>query len=88
MFNNGRYTTNIPTNPLTVTTTDIKTSMRQIHTSIVSMHRATIGNHKILCTPSPDNSSSEGILLRLTRRTLAKLRSNISPFLKIHLQQS
>ena len=36
IFNNGRYTTNIPTDPHTVTTTDIKTNMRHIHTSIVS----------------------------------------------------
>ena len=43
IFNNGRYTTNIPT----VTTTDIKTNMRHIHTSIVSRHLATRGNNKI-----------------------------------------
>ena len=42
-FNNGRYTTNIPTDPHTVTTTD----MRHIHTSIVSRHLATRGNYKI-----------------------------------------
>ena len=36
MFNNGRCTTNIPTDPHTVPTTDIKTNMRHIHTSIVS----------------------------------------------------
>ena len=41
IFNNGRYTTNFPTDPYTVTTTDIKTNMRHIHTSIVSMHLAT-----------------------------------------------
>ena len=44
---NGRYTTNIPTDPHTVTTTDIKTNMRHIHTSIVSRHLATRGNNKI-----------------------------------------
>ena len=48
IFNNGRYTTNIPTDPHTVTTTDIKTNMRHIHTSIVSRHLATRGNNKIL----------------------------------------
>ena len=32
----------------TVTTTDIKTNMRHIHTSIVSRHLATRGNNKIL----------------------------------------
>ena len=49
---------NIPT----VTTTDIKTNMRHIHTSIVSKHLATRGNNKILCTPPPHISSSEEIL--------------------------
>ena len=38
IFNNGRYTTNISTDPHTVTTTEIKTNMRHIHTSIVSRH--------------------------------------------------
>ena len=55
IFNNDCYTTNIPT----VTTTDIKTNMRHIHTSIVSRHLATKGNNKILCTPPPHISSTE-----------------------------
>ena len=46
IFNNGRYTTNIPTNPHTVTTTDIKTNMRHTHTPIVSRHLSTKGNKK------------------------------------------
>ena len=79
IFNNGRYTTNIPTDPHTVTTTDIKTNMRHIHTSIVSRHLATRGNNKILRTPPPHTSSSEAILPRLTRRTLAQLRTNKIP---------
>ena len=82
IFNKGRYTTNIPTDPHTVTTTDIKTNMRHIHTSIVSMHLVTRGNNKILRTPPPHTSSSEEILPHLTRRTLAQLRTNKSPFLK------
>ena len=44
--------------PHTVTTTDIKTSMRHIHTSIVSRHLATRGNNKILRTPPPHLHSS------------------------------
>ena len=51
IFNNGRNTTYIPTDPHTVTTTDIKTNMRHIHRSIVSRHLATRGNNKILRTP-------------------------------------
>ena len=44
-----------------VTTTDIKTNMRHIHTSIVSMHLTTRGNNKILRTPPPHISISEEI---------------------------
>ena len=87
IFNNGRYTTHIPTYPHTVTTTDIKTNLRHIHTSIVSRHPATRGNNKILRTPPPHISSSEEILPRLTRRTLVQLRTNKSPFLKSYLHE-
>ena len=73
--------------PHTVTTTDIKTNMRNIHTSIVSRHLATRGNNKILRRPPPHISSSEEILHRLTRRTLAQLRTNKSPFLKSYLHK-
>ena len=61
--------------------------MRHIHTSIVSRHLATRGNNKILRTPPPHNSSSEERLPRLTRRTLAQLRTNKSPFLKSYLHK-
>ena len=40
----------------------------------VSMHLATRGNNKILRTPPQHISSSEDILLRLTRRTLSQLK--------------
>ena len=87
IFNNGRYTTNIPTDPHSVTTRDIKTNMRHIHTSTVSRHLATRGNNKILCTPPPHTSSSEEILPHLTHSTLAQLRTNKSPFLKSYLHK-
>ena len=51
------------------------------------MHLARRGNNKILHTPPPHISSSEEILPRLTRRTLAQLRINKSPFLKSYLQK-
>ena len=87
IFNNGRYTTNILTDQQTVTTTDIKTNMHHIHTSIVSRHLATRGNNKILCTPPPHISISEEILHHITRCTLAQLRTNKSPFLKSYLHK-
>ena len=80
MLNNGRYTTNIHT----VTTTDIITNIRHIHTS---RHIATRGNDKILRTPPPHIISSEEILPRLNRRTFAQLRTNKSPFLKTYLRK-
>ena len=86
-LNNDRYTTNIPIDPHTVTTTDITTNMRHIHTSIVSRHLATRGNNKILRTPPSHISSSEERLPRLTRRTHAQLRTNKSPFLKSYLHK-
>ena len=72
IFNNGRYTTNIPTDPHTITTRYIKTYIRHIHTYIVSKHLATRGNNKILYTPPPRISSSVEIFPRLTRRILAQ----------------
>ena len=59
--------------------------MRDIHTSIVSMHLATRGNNNILRTPHI--SRSEEILHRLTGCTLAQLRTNKSPFLKSELHK-
>ena len=86
-FNNDRYTTNIPTDTHTIATTNIKTNMRHIHTSIVSRHLATGDNNKILRTPSPHISNSDGIFPRLTHRTLVQLRTNKSPFLKFYLHK-
>ena len=87
IFTNDCYTTNIPTDPHKITTTDIKPNMRYIHTSIVSRHLATRSNNKIRRTPPPHISSSEEILPRLTRLTLAQLRPNKSPFLKSYLHK-
>ena len=80
IFNNGRYTTNIPTEPHTIPTTDLQPNMRHMHTSIVSRHLATRVNNKILRTPPPHIISSEEVLPHLTRRTLVKIRTNKHPF--------
>ena len=86
-FNNSRYTTNISTDPCTVTTADIKANMRDIHTTIVSQHLAARDNNKILRTHPPQVSSTEENLPRHTRRTLAQLRTNKSPFLLSYLHK-
>ena len=85
IFNNG--TTNIPIDPHTFTTTYNKIHMSHTHTSIVYMHLATRGNNKILRTHPPHISSSEEILPRLTRCTLAQLRTNKTPFHKSYLHK-
>ena len=64
-----------------------KTNMRHINTSIVSVHLAIRGNNKILRTPPTHISSSEETLPRLTRRTIAQLRTNKSHFLKSDLHK-
>ena len=80
-FNNSRYTTNIPTDPCTITTADIRANLLDIHTSLVSQHLTARDNSKILRTHPQQVSSTEENLLRHTRRTLAQLRTNKSPFL-------
>ena len=86
-FNNSRYTINIPTDPCTVITADIKANMRDIHTSIVSQHLAERDNNKILRTHLPQVSSTEENLSRHTRRTLSQLRTNKSNFLLSYLHK-
>ena len=73
-FNNPRYTTNIPTDPCTVTTADIKANMHDIHTSIVSQYLAAREN-KILRAHPPQVSSTEENIPQHKRRTLAQLDS-------------
>ena len=85
-FNNPRHTTNIPTVPCTVTA-DIIANMRDIHTSIVSQHLAARDNNKTLRTHPSQVSSTEENLPRHTRRTLAQLRRNKSPFLLSYLHK-
>ena len=80
MFINSQYTTNIPTDPHTITTTN----MCHIHISIVSRHLASRGNNKILRTPPPHISSSEDIL---SASLVAQLRTIKLPFLKSYLHK-
>ena len=81
------YTTNIPTDPCTVTTADIKANMRDIHTTTVSQHLAARDNNKILRTHPPQVSSTEENLPWHTRCTLPQLRTNKSPFLLSYLHK-
>ena len=86
-FNNPGYTINILTDHCTVTTADIKANTHNIHKSIVSQHLAARDNNKILRAHTPQVSSTEENLPRHTRRTLAQLRTNKSPFLLSYLHK-
>ena len=87
-FRNHNYIQcQVKADPCTVTTADIKANMCDIHTSIVSRHLAARDNNKILRTHPPQVSSTEENLPRHTRRTLAQLRTNKSPFLLSYLHK-
>ena len=64
--------------PHSVTTADIKTNMRHIHTSIVSRQLATRGNNTIQRTPPPHINSFEEMLPRLSCRTLPQVIFTLS----------
>ena len=81
-FNNSRYTTNILTDPCTVTTAD----MRDIHKYCLPAPRCKRQQENIAHTP-PQVSSTEENLPRHTRGTLAQLRTNKSPFLLSYLHK-
>ena len=82
IVNNGRYTTNIP--PHSHYNRHKNKHAPYTH---IYWHLATRGNNKILHTPPPHTSSSEEILPRLTRHTLAQLRTNKFPFLTSYLHK-
>ena len=69
IFNNGRYKTNISTNPHTILHNRLKN--KRVPYTYIYWHISARGNNKILRTPPPPISRSEEILPSLTRRTLA-----------------
>ena len=85
--NHNNYTTRIETNPNTVDDDDIKTNLKTIHTTIVRDHLRDRPNNKILNRQAPDIDQDEETLPRQTRRRLAQLRTNKSPFLRQYLHK-
>ena len=68
-------------------TITVALDIHDIHTSIVSQHLAARDNNKIFRTHPPQVSSTEENLPRHTRRTLAHLRTNKSPFFLSYLHK-
>ena len=58
---------------------------KTIHTHIVQRHLSTIPDNNIINRPPPEIDKSETELPRRTRRLLAQLRANKSPFLLSYL---
>ena len=88
-INNFRYTTNIPTDPCTVYTADIKANMCNIHAIIVSQHPAARDNNKILRTHPPQVSSTEENLPGPTRHIPAQLKQiNLFSFYHIYTKST
>ena len=83
IVNNGHYTTNIPI----VTTTDIKTNMRHIHTYIYLGIYPQEAITKYYAHLHHTLAALKKLLPRLTRCTLSQLRTNKSPFLKSYLHK-
>ena len=85
--NNINYTLNIPSSTQTTSHTQIKNYMKTIHTKIV--HDSISSTHnKIFSKQPPPIHESEITLDHHTRRTLAQLRSNKSPFILSYLNKS
>ena len=83
---NNNYTTNIDTDPQHTTSETIKQNLTTIHTQIVQNHIATQHNN-LLNAPPPPVNDTEQTLPHHTRRTLAQLRANKSPFLRSYLHK-
>ena len=88
IFNNSRYTTKISPYPHTVTTTDIKTNMRHIHTAIVSRHISTRGNNKILRAPLNHIHHHYSPSVTLTHTTHIILKLHDTNYRKIQCTQN
>src|SRR6476619_5249270 len=88
IFENTSFTTNLDANPTNTTETTVQRNIREIHHSIVEHHLQSLKPNKIINQPAPPINKDEQTLLRKTRRTLAQLRTNKSPFLKSYLHKT
>ena len=87
-FNNTNYTTNIQTDPNTVTMAAISANKKTIHSAVITRHLMKRNNNKILKALPPNICCTEETLHRHTRRNLAQLRTNNYPFLKSYTKST
>ena len=87
-YNNTDYTTDIDTNPNTIDDAKIKTNMKHTHTTIVSAYLNSRQHIKVTNIIPLTVHHSSTILPRVTRRTLAQLRTNKCPILHSYLNKN
>jgi len=88
IFHNWKYPMiNIPSDPILTTNDTISQNMKTIHTTIVQNYLTHRLPNKVLKQTPPVINKSEETLPRQTRRTLAQLRTNRSPFLMTYLNK-
>jgi hypothetical protein len=88
IYQNWKYQTiDIPTNPSFITTDTIKQNMKTIHQISVQNYLQSRSPNPILQLVPPTINKNEENLCRKTRRTLAQLRCNESPFLMTYLNK-
>ena len=86
IYHNLNFTTNIDTSPHLATPTAIKQNLKTIHSQIVQNNIAR-NHNSLLNAPPPPINNTELTLPHNTRRTLAQLRANKSPFLRTYLHK-
>src|SRR6476619_2866787 len=87
IFEDTSFTTNLDANPTNTTETTVQPNIKEIHHSIVENHIQSLKPNKIINQPAPPINKGKRTFLRKTRRTLAQLRTNKSPFLKSYLHK-
>ena len=86
-YNNTDYTTNIDTNPNTINYANIKTNIKDMHTTIVSTYLNNRQHNKATNTIPLTVHHSETTFPRATRRTLTQLRTIKCPLLCSYLNK-
>ena len=79
--NDNNYTINIDSQPNETTQTTIKQNIKTIHTQITEQHLQSRPHNRLLGDTAPPIDKTEETLSKHTRRLLAQLRTNKSPFL-------
>ena len=87
IFDNKSFTTNLDSTSPNITQETIQANLKTIHSVSVQSYLQTRQPNKIIAQIPPPIHKLEQTLPRKTRRTLAQLRTNKSPFLMSYLHK-